>query len=76
MILLSAASTGIRMESMRSGTARLLPTVFQNPDRQAEEALEAALQYIHGEKPESKIMIPFELVTADNVDDYVQYSQK
>ncbi len=34
------------------------------------------MQYIHGEKPESKIMIPFELVTADNVDDYVQYSQK
>ena len=62
------------INAVRDG--KIAATVFQNPDRQAEEALEAALQYIHGEKPESKIMIPFELVTADNVDDYVQYSQK
>lgn len=55
---------------------KIAATVFQNPNRQAEEALEAALQYIHGEKPENKIMIPFELVTAENIDDYVQYSQK
>jgi len=55
---------------------KIAATVFQNPDLQAKEALEAALQYIHGEKPESKIMIPFELVTSDNVGDYVQYAQK
>ena len=72
-VLIDGGSTA---ELRTSELARRVGFLFQNPDRQAEEALEAALQYIHGEKPESKIMIPFELVTADNVDDYVQYSQK
>lgn len=53
----------------------LAATVFQNPDLQAVTALETALQYINGEQPEAEIMIDFELVTADNVDDYMQYAE-
>lgn len=53
----------------------LAATVFQNPDQQAVTALETALQYIRGEQPPEELMIDFELVTADNVDEYMQYAE-
>ena len=53
----------------------LAATVFQNPDLQAVTALETALQYIRGEQPAAEIMIDFELVTAENVDEYMQYAE-
>lgn len=45
-------------------------TVFQNATRQGESALDAAVNMAAGQKTERKIWIPFEPVTADNMDSY------
>ena len=51
---------GIRMESMRSGTARLLPPYSRIPTARQRKRGGSFAVYSR-EKPESKIMIPSEL---------------
>ena len=46
----------------------LSATVFQNPEGQAAGGLTAGVWYLEGAKPEKEILIPFQLVTLDNVD--------
>ncbi|QSZ59875.1 sugar ABC transporter substrate-binding protein [Rhizobium sp. ZX09] len=46
-------------------------TVFQDAAGQGKGALDAALQLVKGEKVEKKVYIPFQLVTPENVKDYV-----
>lgn len=50
---------------------RLTCTVYQNAKAQAEKALEVALLAASGEKLEKLYDVPYELVTKDNVDDYI-----
>jgi len=45
-------------------------TVFQNAAGQGEGAVNAALQLARGEEVESKVYVPFELVTPDNMANY------
>jgi len=47
-------------------------TVFQNAVEQGGQALENALKLIRKEPVESRILIPFELVTNENVDQYLR----
>ncbi|MBU1934916.1 sugar ABC transporter substrate-binding protein, partial [Patescibacteria group bacterium] len=49
-------------------TGNLSATVFQNPEGQAAGGLVAAVWYLEGATPEKEILIPFQLVTKDNVD--------
>lgn len=46
-------------------------TVFQDAAGQGKGALDAALKFVKGEKVEKKVYIPFQLVTPENVKDYV-----
>lgn len=46
-------------------------TVFQDAAGQGKGALDAALKLVKGEKVEKKVYIPFQLVTPENVKDYV-----
>lgn len=47
-------------------------TVFQNAAAQGGGALDAALKLAKGETVEKKVYVPFELVTPDNIDKYLQ----
>ena len=46
-------------------------TVYQNATRQGEVALETAMRMSNGEGTERRIWIPFEPVTPDNIQDYL-----
>jgi inositol transport system substrate-binding protein len=46
-------------------------TVFQDAKGQGKGAVETAVKLIKGEKVESFVWIPFELVTADNYKEYL-----
>lgn len=54
--------------AIKDGT--IANSVFQDAIGQGYGAVEYAAKYLEGEKLESIIDIPYELVTADNVDDY------
>ena len=47
-------------------------TVFQNAAAQGSGALDAALKLARGEAVEQKVYVPFELVTPENIDQYLQ----
>lgn len=49
----------------------LAVTVFQNARGQAKGAVEAAVKMLRGEKVESVVWIPFELVTRENYESFV-----
>lgn len=49
-------------------------TAFQAPFTQADKALEIAMEYIQGGTPESEFKVDYELITADNVEDYMQFT--
>lgn len=53
------------------GEGRLDATVFQDAYAQATMAVEQALKLVKGEKVEAETYIPFQLVTKDNVDQYI-----
>lgn len=57
-------------QSVKAG--ELDATVFQDCKGQAEGSLEAAIKLARGEAVEAEILIPFILVTAENVDEYLK----
>jgi len=50
---------------------RLNATVFQNAIGQGEGSIDTALKIINGEDYEKEVFIPFELVTKDNIENYL-----
>lgn len=50
---------------------RLAGSVFQDGYTQAQESLKVAMQAARGEEYKDYVDVPFELVTPDNVDDYI-----
>lgn len=57
------------LQSVKDG--KMDATVYQDCKGQAEGALETAVKLVNGEKVESETMIPFILVTEENVDEYL-----
>jgi inositol transport system substrate-binding protein len=47
-------------------------TVFQNAAAQGSGAVDAAVKLANGEAVEQKVYVPFELVTPENIDNYLQ----
>jgi inositol transport system substrate-binding protein len=47
-------------------------TVFQDAAGQGKGAVDAALKLAKGDKVEKKVYIPFQLVTPENVKDFVK----
>jgi ABC-type sugar transport system substrate-binding protein len=54
------------LDAIKAGN--LSATVFQNPEGQAAGGLTAAVAFLQGAQPEKEILIPFQLVTPENVD--------
>jgi len=69
VVLVSVDAIADALKAVTEG--QLDATVFQNARVQAETALETALKSINGQPFEQKVLIPFELVTRDNVDRYI-----
>ncbi|MDK4727753.1 substrate-binding domain-containing protein [Rhizobium phaseoli] len=57
------------LEALKAGEMKV--TVFQNGAAQGAGAVDAALKLVHGEKVPRENYIPFELVTPQNVDQYL-----
>ncbi len=62
------------LEAVKDG--RMDCTVFQNGAAQAETVMKVAIQAARGEKVEPLYDIPYELVTPDNVDEYLKRIKK
>ncbi|MHC4517878.1 MAG: sugar ABC transporter substrate-binding protein [Planctomycetota bacterium] len=70
IILVSVDAIADALKAVDQG--HLDATVFQNAKRQAETALETAVQIVGGQPYEKRVLIPFELVTRENVDQYTK----
>ncbi len=57
------------LAAMKAGDLKV--TVFQNAAGQGKGAVDTALKLAKGEKVDSMVWVPFELVTPDNVDKYM-----
>ncbi|PAB58236.1 sugar ABC transporter substrate-binding protein [Anaeromicrobium sediminis] len=57
------------LEYVKDG--KLDVTVFQSPFGQGGESLKAAVKLVKGEKVEKNVWVPFELVTKENVEEYI-----
>ncbi len=69
IVLVSVDAIADALAAVKAG--RLDATVFQNARRQAATALETAVKIISGEHYERTVLIPFELVTPQDVDRYL-----
>lgn len=58
------------LQSVKDG--KMDATVYQDCKGQAEDAIEAAYKLAKGESVEKEILIPFILVTTENVDEYLK----
>lgn len=70
IILIGVDAIPDALNSIAEG--RLDATVYQNSAGQGAEGLEIALKIINGEDYEEEVLIPFELVTKENVDEYLK----
>ena len=69
VIVAGIDATQDALAAMQSG--ELDVTVFQNAAGQGQGAVDAALALARGEPVEQKVYIPFELVTPENIDQYL-----
>ncbi len=69
MIFAGVDATMDALEFMKAG--RLQVTVFQNAPEQGAAAIEAAFAAAQGKTVEKQIMVPYELVTKNNVEQYI-----
>ncbi|UCD49451.1 MAG: sugar ABC transporter substrate-binding protein [Phycisphaerales bacterium] len=69
IVLVSVDAIADALKAVEQG--QLDATVFQNARRQAAVALETAVQIVQGQPYEKKVLIPFELVTKENVGRYL-----
>lgn len=70
VIVAGVDATPDALEYVKAG--KLKVTVFQNATGQGQGGLEVAIKAAKGEAVEKFTWIPYELVTEDNVDEYVQ----
>ena len=50
---------------------RMIASDFQDAEGQISGAIDAAVAYLNGEEVEKEIWIPFQMITPDNADEYV-----
>ena len=70
VIVAGIDATQDALSAMQAGDLDV--TVFQNAAAQGSGSLDAALKLAAGEKVETKVYVPFELVTPANIDQYLQ----
>lgn len=62
------------LEAIKAG--KLSATVFQNPEGQAAGGLQVAVEYLEGKTFPKEILIPFELVTSENLDKFMDIANR
>ncbi|HZH61872.1 MAG TPA: sugar ABC transporter substrate-binding protein [Metabacillus sp.] len=70
IVLISIDAIADALQAVKDG--RLDATVFQNSTDQGGGSVEAAVKLAKGETVEKEVFIPFELVTKENVDNYLK----
>lgn len=70
IIFAGVDATPDALEFVKSG--KLQVTVYQNADGQGRTGLETAIKAAKGEKVEKNVYVPYELVTQDNVEEYIK----
>lgn len=70
MIVAGIDATPDALQAMKDGDLDV--TVYQSAPGQGKGALEAAIKLARGEDVDSKVWVPFELVTPDNLDEYLK----
>jgi inositol transport system substrate-binding protein len=70
VVVVSIDAIADALQAVKRG--RLDATVFQNAQQQGAIAIETAVKIARGEPYEKQVMIPFELVTRDNVETYLK----
>ncbi|MEB3104019.1 sugar ABC transporter substrate-binding protein [Ferviditalea candida] len=70
IIFAGVDATPDALEFVKSG--KLQVTVYQNADGQGQSGLETAIKAAKGEAVEKNVWVPYELVTKDNVEEYVK----
>ncbi len=70
VIVVSIDAIPDALQAVKKGT--LDATVFQNAEQQGAKAIETALKIVKGEKYEKQLLIPFQLVTKENVGDFMK----
>ena len=68
VIVSGVDATQDALASMKAGDLKV--TVFQNAAAQGKGAVDTALKLAKGEKVDSMVWVPFELVTPANMDKY------
>ena len=71
VVVVSIDAIGDALQAVKNG--RLDATVYQDAKAQGEQALKMALDFINHKDtiPETAIYIPFQLVTQENIDDFI-----
>jgi ABC-type sugar transport system substrate-binding protein len=62
------------LADIKSG--KIAATVFQNPEGQGAGGIEACVKHLRGEAMPKEILIPFELVTKENVDKFAAIADR
>ena len=70
VIVSGVDGTADALAAMKAGGLKV--TVFQNAAAQGQGAVDTAVKLAKGEKVDSKVWIPFELITSANMDKYVK----
>jgi ABC-type sugar transport system, periplasmic component len=70
IILVSVDAIADALQAVKDG--RQDATVFQNAEAQGGGAVETAVKIVKGEAFEKEVFVPFELVTQENVDQYLK----
>lgn len=71
-----AGVDGLPETLMRIKEGRIGATVFQNPDFQGAGGVRACVDYLNGVELPKEQLVPFLLVTADNVDEVLQVANR
>jgi inositol transport system substrate-binding protein len=69
VVVVGVDATQDALLAMQAGQLDI--TVFQNAEAQGAGALQAALDLARGEEVDRLVYIPFELVTPDNMENYL-----
>jgi inositol transport system substrate-binding protein len=70
VVIAGIDATADALSAMQAGDLDV--TVFQNAKAQGKGAVDAAIKLAKGEEVDQKVWIPFELVTPENMDQYIQ----
>lgn len=69
ILIVGVDATPNAMQSVKEGG--MAATVLQDAQEQAETTMEVAYKIATGEEVEKEYIVPFQLITSDNVDDYL-----